>query len=495
MDYLIGIDVGTSGTKTALFDTKGNTVMKVTVEYPLYTPKEGWAEQKPEDWYNAVIQGLRIISKEYPDANILAIGLTGQMHGLVMLDDEGEVLRDSIIWCDQRTEKECGEITKRVKNLVEITANPAITGFTASKILWVRNNEYEIYKKCRHILLPKDYIRYKLTGTFATDVSDASGMQLLDIKRRSWSKEVLDDLDIDINLLPQCFESVEITGYLTESAARLCGLKSGIPVVAGGGDNAASAIGTGVCEDGKAFTTIGTSGVVFVHTKEMKVDSLGRVHTFCAAVPGEYHVMGVTQGAGLSLKWFRDNFCQEIMETSKLLNMDPYQLMDEKAGKVPIGSRGLYYLPYLMGERTPHLDPNVKGAFLGITARNTKEDFIRAVMEGVSFSLKDCLKVFGQMGIFADNMTLCGGGSKSALWAQMISDVFNLPISTLDKNEGAAFGAAILAGTGAGVYESVKAAAKVIKQSGKFYPNEENVKVYEKLYGKYTTLYEKIKDI
>jgi len=495
MDYLIGIDVGTSGTKTALFDTKGNTVMKVTVEYPLYTPKEGWAEQKPEDWYNAVIQGLRIISKEYPDANILAIGLTGQMHGLVMLDDEGEVLRDSIIWCDQRTEKECGEITKRVKNLVEITANPAITGFTASKILWVRNNEYEIYKKCRHILLPKDYIRYKLTGAFATDVSDASGMQLLDIKRRSWSKEVLDDLDIDINLLPQCFESVEITGYLTESAARLCGLKSGIPVVAGGGDNAASAIGTGVCEDGKAFTTIGTSGVVFVHTKEMKVDSLGRVHTFCAAVPGEYHVMGVTQGAGLSLKWFRDNFCQEIMETSKLLNMDPYQLMDEKAGKVPIGSRGLYYLPYLMGERTPHLDPNVKGAFLGITARNTKEDFIRAVMEGVSFSLKDCLKVFGQMGIFADNMTLCGGGSKSALWAQMISDVFNLPISTLDKNEGAAFGAAILAGTGAGVYESVKAAAKVIKQSGKFYPNEENVKVYEKLYGKYTTLYEKIKDI
>jgi len=495
MDYLIGIDVGTSGTKTALFDTKGNTVMKVTVEYPLYTPKEGWAEQKPEDWYNAVIQGLRIISKEYPDANILAIGLTGQMHGLVMLDDEGEVLRDSIIWCDQRTEKECGEITKRVKNLVEITANPAITGFTASKILWVRNNEYEIYKKCRHILLPKDYIRYKLTGAFATDVSDASGMQLLDIKRRSWSKEVLDDLDIDINLLPQCFESVEITGYLTESAARLCGLKSGIPVVAGGGDNAASAIGTGVCEDGKAFTSIGTSGVVFVHTKEMKVDSLGRVHTFCAAVPGEYHVMGVTQGAVLSLKWFRDNFCQEIMETSKLLNMDPYQLMDEKAGKVPIGSRGLYYLPYLMGERTPHLDPNVKGAFLGITARNTKEDFIRAVMEGVSFSLKDCLKVFGQMGIFADNMTLCGGGSKSALWAQMISDVFNLPISTLDKNEGAAFGAAILAGTGAGVYESVKAAAKVIKQSGKFYPNEENVKVYEKLYGKYTTLYEKIKDI
>lgn len=383
MDYLIGIDIGTSGTKAALFDIDGNAIKSSTAEYGMSQPYNGWAEQDPQDWWNAVQKTLADIWTD----GIVGIGLSGQMHGLVMLDENNEVIRPAIIWCDQRTAAECDEITDIIgrKRLIDITANPALTGFTASKIMWVKKHEPENYAKCRHILLPKDYIRFKLTGEFATDVSDAGGMQLLDIKNRCWSDEVAEKLGIDTDMLPKVYESTEITGYY-----------KGVPVAAGGGDNACAAVGCGIVSSGKAFTTIGTSGVVYAHTDTPIIDSDGKIHTFCAAVPGKWHVMGVTQAAGLSLKWFRENFAAELS----------YKEIDERANKIPIGSERLLYLPYLMGERTPHLDPFARGVFFGISAMHKREHFMRAVMEGVAFSLRDCLEVLKENSIEINEMLI-----------------------------------------------------------------------------------------
>ncbi len=499
MDYLIGVDLGTSGTKTVLFDTAGAVVASKTVEYPLYQERNGWAEQDPLDWWNAAAETIRAVVSEsgVDPASIRGLGISGQMHGLVMLDGEGNVLRRSIIWCDQRTAKECDEITARVgkERLIEITANPALTGFTASKILWVRNNEPETYAKCAHILLPKDYVRYMLTGDFATEVSDASGMQLLDVPHRCWSAEVLEKLEIDPALLPKVYESPEVTGVISEAAAKRTGLLPGTPVVGGAGDNAAAAVGTGVVTDGTAFTTIGTSGVVFAHTSDISIDPKGRVHTFCCAVPGAWHVMGVTQGAGLSLKWFRDNFCGAEKETAASMDVDPYYLMDKEAEQVPIGCNRLLYLPYLMGERTPHLDPDCRGAFIGLSAMHTKRDLLRAVMEGVTFSQRDSLEVLRGMGVLVDTMLACGGGGTSKLWRQMLADTFACPVRTVASKEGPALGVAILAGVGAGIYPSVEEGCRrVIRLNDSQPPIEENVPVYEKYYRLYTRLYPALKD-
>lgn len=332
--YFIGIDVGTSGTKTILTDSKGNILATATFEYPLYQPQIGWAEQNPEDWWDASVKGIKAVlekSKVNPE-EVKAVGLTGQMHGLVMLDKNYNVIRPSIIWCDQRTAKECDEITEKVgkERLIEITANPALTGFTASKILWVRNNEPQNYEKVYKILLPKDYIRFKLTGEFATDVSDASGMQLLDIKNRCWSDEVLEKLEIDKELLGKVYESPQVTGKVSRQASEITGLCEGTLVVAGGGDQAAGAVGNGIVKTGVISSTIGSSGVVFAHLDEFKIDPQGRVHTFCHAVPGKWHVMGVTQGAGLSPKWFRDNFAHIEKAAFEFIDKDPYILMDQE---------------------------------------------------------------------------------------------------------------------------------------------------------------------
>ena len=499
MQYLIGIDLGTSGTKTVLFDTKGNVIAHKTVEYPMYQPQNGWAEQDPQDWWNAAAETIRsvITQSGVNPADIRGLGISGQMHGLVMLDKEGKVLRRSIIWCDQRTAKECEELTEKVgkERLIEITANPAMTGFTASKILWVRNHEPEIYAKCAHILLPKDYVRYELTGEFATEVSDASGMQLLDIKNRCWSDEVLEKLDIDKALLAKVYESPEVTGTVTKEAAALTGLCEGTPVVGGAGDNAAAAVGTGVVEDGKAFVTIGTSGVVFAHTNEMAIDPKGRVHTFCCAVPGCWHVMGVTQGAGLSLKWFRDNFCLEEKAVAEGMGKDPYFLMDQQAERVPIGSHKLLYLPYLMGERTPHLDPDCRGVFFGLSAIHTKYDMLRAVMEGVTFSQRDSVEVLREMGVELHEMLACGGGGSSPLWRQMLADTFACEVKTVVSKEGPALGVAILAGVGVGIYDSVQQACReVIRYKDPQPPISENVPVYEAYYQVYRGLYPALKD-
>ncbi len=462
MNYLIGIDLGTSATKTVLFDENGTVVASASKEYPLHQPQNGWAEQDPEDWKQAALATIAEVVRESgaDKEEIKGLGISGQMHGLVMLDEDNQVIRPSIIWCDQRTAKECEEITEKVgaERLIEITANPALTGFTASKILWVRNHEPENYAKCRHILLPKDYVRLILTGEYATEVSDASGMQLLDVPNRCWSDEVLAKLEIDKALLAKVYESPEVTGTILPKIAELTGLSEKTVVVGGAGDNAAAAVGTGVVRDGKAFTTIGTSGVVFAHSKNVTIDPKGRVHTFCCAVPGCWHVMGVTQGAGLSLQWFRNNFCRDYMEQAEKEGCDAYDYINRDVESVPIGANRLIYLPYLMGERTPHLDPDCRGVFFGLSAIHTRKDMLRAVMEGVSYSMKDCNDILKEMGVEVADMMACGGGGRSAVWRQMLADMYGCTVKTVAAKEGPALGVAILAGVGAGIYESVEAA-------------------------------------
>lgn len=499
MEYLIGIDIGTSATKTVLFDEQCNVICTASKEYPMYQPQNGWAEQKPEDWWQAVVDTLKEITAKsnVPKESIKGIGLSGQMHGLVLLDKNNQVIRPSIIWCDQRTSAECEEITNKIgaQKLIEITANPALTGFTASKILWVRNHEPQNYEKCRHILLPKDYIRFMLTGEYATEVSDASGMQLLDIPKRNWSKEVLSKLEIDSALLGKVYESPEVTGTITKQVAELTGLSEKTIVVGGAGDNAAAAVGNGVVQDGKAFTTIGTSGVVFAHSSKITIDPLGRVHTFCCAVPNCWHVMGVTQAAGLSLKWFRDNFCQDYMEKAEKENVDPYYLMDKDAEKVPVGSNRLLYLPYLMGERTPHLNPDCRGVFFGLSAIHTKADLIRSVMEGVSYSLKQCNDILIEMGVQPSEMMACGGGATSRLWRQMLADMFDCQVKTVSSKEGPALGVAILAGVGCGIYKNVEEACNTfITKKDCCLPIEQNSKDYNKMYEIFKKLYIDLKE-
>lgn len=498
MAYLLGIDIGTSGTKTVLFDEKGMTLASDTQEYPLYQPKNGWAEQDPEDWWKASYSSIRnVLAKSGVNANdIKGVGLSGQMHGLVLLDADNRVLRKSIIWCDQRSAKECDEITSLIgaKRLIEITANPALTGFTASKIKWVMNHEPEIFEKARKILLPKDYIRYCLTGEFATEVSDASGMQLLDVPNRKWSDEVVSKLGLDKSMLGKVYESQDVTGTVTAKAAELTGLAVGTVVVGGAGDQAAGAVGNGIVKSGVVSSTIGTSGVVFAYTDKVSIDPLGRVHTFCHAVPNTWHIMGVTQGAGLSLQWFRNNFCKEEMATADMMSVDPYMLMDKAAERSGAGANGLVYLPYLMGERTPHLDPDCRGVFFGLSAKHVKRDLVRAVMDGVAFSLKNAMDIILEMGIPVEEVRASGGGGKSPLWRQIQADVFGTPICTVNSSEGPALGVALLAGVGAGVYKSVpEACDATVKVVTKQDYNKDSSSVYLGYYQLYNSLYQSLK--
>lgn len=500
MQYLIGVDIGTSGTKTVLFDETGRAVSSATAEYPLYQPQNGWAEQDPQDWWSAACSTIRAaIEKSGVDArDIEGVGLSGQMHGLVMLDANGNVLRRSIIWCDGRTTEECREITQRVgaERLIAITANPALTGFTAGKVLWVRRHEPETYASCRVMMLPKDYIRCKLTGVYATEVSDAAGTNLLDVPNRCWSKEVLRALDIDEGLLPPVYESPDVTGTVTAEAAALTGLAPGTPVAGGAGDNAAAAVGTGVVKAGRAFVTIGTSGVIFAHADSVRIDPGGRVHTFCHAVPGCYTVMSCTLAAGLSLKWYRDTFCGAEMETAAGMGVDPYELMNKQAARAPVGANRLLYLPYLMGERSPLLDAHARGAFIGLSAIHTKYDLLRAVMEGVTYSQRQCLDVLHEMGIVPAELLATGGGARSPLWRQMLADVLGCPVTTVaSSQEGPALGAALLAGVGAGVYASVPAACDaVIRTNPMQQPEQESVKKYAPYYEIYRALYPALKE-
>ena len=498
MAYLLGVDIGTSGTKTVLFDEMGNIRASDLQEYPLYQPKNGWAEQDPGDWWAATYVSIKnVLAKSgVSPEDVKGVGLSGQMHGLVMLDKDNQVLRRSIIWCDQRSGAECEQITSLIgaKRLIEITANPALTGFTASKIMWVKNHEPEIFDKAAKILLPKDYVRYRLTGEYATEVSDASGMQLLDVPNRCWSDEVLQKLGLNKSMLGKVYESQEVTGTIHSKAAELTGLKVGTPVVGGGGDQAAGAVGNGIVKPGVISSTIGTSGVVFAYSDKVSIDPLGRVHTFCHAVPNTWHIMGVTQGAGLSLQWFRNNFCKDEIATAELMEVDPYYLMDKAAEKVEAGSNGLVYLPYLMGERTPHLDPDCRGVFFGLSAKHTKKEVLRSVMEGVVYSLKDCMEIIKELGVDVSEIRASGGGGKSPLWRQMQADVFNSEICTINASEGPAFGVAILAGVGSGVYKSVPEACEATIQVKTRQPADQAVTIrYNEYYKLYKSLYRSLK--
>ena len=499
MNYLIGVDVGTSATKTVLFDEDGAVAASASREYPLYQPENGWAEQRPEDWRDAVLATLKAVTEQsgVPAEDIKGIGISGQMHGLVMLDGEGEVIRPSIIWCDQRTGREVEDMLEIMprERWIEITANPPLTGWTAAKILWVRKHEPENYSRCRHILLPKDYIRYVLTGEFATEVSDASGMQLLDVPARRWSKEVLKALDIDESMLGRVYESCEVTGTVLAQVAEQTGLTGDVKVVGGAGDNAAAAVGTGIVKDGTAFTTIGTSGVVFAHSSKVSIDPKGRVHTCCCAVPGAWHIMGVTQGAGLSLKWFKDQFCQDYVSEARARGCDVYDLINKDVAEIGPGSSRLIYLPYLMGERTPHLDPDSRGVFFGLSAIHTKKHLLRAVMEGVSYSLCDCNEILKEMGVEVTQMMACGGGGKSPVWRQMLADLYNCTVRTVAMDEGPALGAAILAGVGCGIYPDVETACgRIIREKSSTEPVEEEAAVYAGYHRIYQNLYRSLKD-
>ena len=498
MNYLIGIDIGTSATKTVLFDEEGRVAASASQEYPLYQPHNGWAEQDPHDWRDAALETLRRVMDESgagPE-DVKGIGLSGQMHGLVMLDEKGEVIRRSIIWCDQRTGAEVEDMLAIMprERWIEVTANPPLTGWTAAKILWVRKNEPENYARCRHILLPKDYIRYVLTGVFAAEVSDASGMQLLDVPGRCWSEEVLEKLDINPEYLGKLYESCEVTGTILPEIAARTGLSEKTVVVGGAGDNAAAAVGTGVVEDGKAFTTIGTSGVVFAHSSQVTIDPKGRVHTCCCAVPGAWHVMGVTQAAGLSLQWFRNNFCQDYIEAAKRQGVDAYDLINMDVAAIPAGSERLIYLPYLMGERTPHLDPDCRGVFFGLSAIHTRAHMLRAVMEGVSYSLCDCNDILKEMGVHISQMMACGGGGRSPVWRQMLADLYDCQVKTVHQSEGPALGAAILAGVGCGLYESVESACRrLISEDKSASPVKEQTETYKAYHALYQELYGQLK--
>jgi xylulokinase len=493
---IIGIDVGTGGTRAVLVDEKGEVLASATHEHlPFASPQNGWAEQDPHDWWKACKQALSKLMREsaVSKTEIAAIGLTGQMHGAVLLDENDEVLRPALIWCDQRTQEECRVLDESVgeQRLVELTSNPALTNFTLTKLMWVRTHEPEIWKSFRSFLLPKDYIRLQLTGVRATDVSDASGTLLLDVAHRRWSREMLEAAHLDARCLPQLFESQQVVGKITARAALETGLAEGTPVVAGAGDQAAGAIGMGIVKAGSVSATIGTSGVVFAATDQPFLDPRGRLHTFCHAIPDRWHVMGVTQAAGLSLRWFRDTF--GIVDSS---TGSPYESLSLEASAIPAGADGVLWAPYLMGERTPHLDSEVRGALIGLSASHGRGHIIRAILEGVAFSLKDTLTIFAEIGVPVNDIRLGGGGALSPLWRQIQADVYAMPVSQLATEQGAAHGAAVLAGVGAGLWPSVEAAcAQFVRIASVVQPEKQSSAILQQQYKLYRAIYPALKQI
>ncbi len=425
----LGIDIGTSGTKTLAINGDGVIIADDLQTYPCYAPKPLWSEQDPEDWWNATVKSVRNVMRkgELAPGDVEAIGLSGQMHGSVFLDKNDKVIRRAILWNDQRTAAECEEIEAAVggrAKLIELVANPALTGFTAPKILWLRNHEPKHFEKLRKVLLPKDEVRRRLTGEYATEVSDASGMLLLDVAKRNWSTKLLSALKLDPSLLGKVYESEDVTGNLTAAAAKELGLTTDCLVVGGAGDCAAGAVGNGIVGSGVLSTSIGTSGVMFVHSDEVKIDPKGRVHTFCHAVRNCWHLMGVNLSSGGSLQWFRNAFCQELVAQAKKKKVDVYDLLTAEAEKVAPGSEGLYFLPYLSGERTPHADPFARGCFIGLTLAHGRGHLVRSIMEGVTYSMRDSLEIFRELNIPVKQIRASGGGSKSPFWRQIQADVF-----------------------------------------------------------------------
>jgi xylulokinase len=490
--------VGTGGTRALILDEQGHVVASATEEHaPFTSPEIGWAEQHPEDWWRACCVAIpKAIERGglRPD-DIACIGFSGQMHGAVLLDEQGKVVRPALIWCDVRTNRQCRELTEKIgaAHLIHATCNPALVNFTLSKLMWVREHAPENWKRVRSIMLPKDYVRFRMTGERATDVADASGTLLLDVAHRRWSKLMIEAAAMDERSLPTLFESPDVCGTVSAEGARATGLRQGTSVVAGAGDQAAGAVGMGIVAPGTVSTTIGTSGVVFAATDRPALEPGGRLHTFCHAIPGRWHAMGVTQAAGLSLRWFRDQFGLGADQKDK---KDPYERLTAEAAKVPPGCQGLLWTPYLMGERTPHLDPDARGALVGLTATHTRAHVIRAILEGVAFSLRDTFTLFDEMKLAVNRIRLGGGGARSSLWRQIQADVYGHEVEIVEAEEGAAYGAAILAGVGAGMWKSVdEACSAVVRVAQTVQPEPDAVKVMNASYAAYRRVYPATKSI
>lgn len=506
MAYLLGIDIGTSGTKTLLCDAKGKVLATAMAEHPISSPKPGWSEQNPADWWSAVCAATKAVLKKAgaKGTDVSGIGLSGQMHGSVFLADGIKPLRPAILWNDQRTAAECAEITQKAggrEKLIALVANPALTGFTAPKILWVRKHEPKVYAKTKHVLLPKDYIRLCMTGEYATEVSDASGMLLLDVVNRKWSDKLLSLLDIDKSLLARLYESPEVTGTLHQQAADAMGLSPGIPVVGGAGDQAAGAVGNGIVSAGIISATLGTSGVVFAHSDAPTRDPQGRVHTMCHAVPGKWCVFGCMLAAGGSFQWFRNELGFLEVEIARQMSakkgraIDPYELLTDEAAEAPAGCEGLFFLPYLTGERCPHPDPNARGAWIGLTSRTNRDMMVRAVLEGVTYGMRDALEIMHEMNVPISQVRASGGGARSPFWRQLQADIYRQPIVLTNASEGPAYGVAILAGVGTGVWKSVEEACKSsIRETEKVRPAKRSSVLYDRHYAVYRQLYGDLKE-
>jgi xylulokinase len=495
---VIGLDVGTGGSRAVLVKNDGSIAASATTPHaPFASLGPAWAEQEPDDWWRASLDSLRAV-RQQPGAvglAIDAIGLSGQMHGAVLLDDQGSVLRPSIIWCDQRTSAECRWLDDTVgtRRLLDLTLNPALTNFTLTRLLWVRTHEPQIWTRVRHVLLPKDYVRLRLSKTFATDVADASGTLLLDVARRRWSDDMMEATGLRKEILPDVFESPAVCARVSREAAGVTGLSEGTPIVAGAGDQAAGAVGMGITRPGAVSVTIGTSGVVFAATERPALDPQGRIHTFCHAVPGRWHVMGVTQAAGLSLRWLRDQFGADTTSDG---GDAAYERLVREAAGVPAGSDGVLWAPYLMGERTPHCDPDVRAALLGLSAQHTRGHAVRAVMEGVAFSLRDSFAIFEELSLPIVSVRAGGGGARSPLWRQIQADTFNRSIETVKAEEGAAYGAAILAGVGAGLWPSVDDACDaIVRTAARTDPDPDATAVMKVRYGQFRRVYPALRTI
>lgn len=491
MTYLLGIDVGTSGTKTLLCDYQGNVAATAVSPHTVQSPKPGWSEQDPAQWWTAACKATRAVLKKAgaTGAQVTAIGLSGQMHGSVFLPgekakDPTKPLRPALLWNDQRTAAQCEQIESKAggrAKLIEMVGNPALTGFTAPKILWVREHEPRVYEKTRHILLPKDYLRLCMTGQYATEVGDASGTLLLDVKRRAYNTKLLSLLGIDRELLADCHESHVVTGDLHAEGARQLGLKAGTPVVGGSGDQPAGAVGNGIVASGIVSASLGTSGVMFAHADQPTYDPQGRVHTMCSAVEGKWCVFGCMLSAAGSYQWFRE----------KLYAQDSYEQLDRAATRAPLGSDGLFFLPYLTGERCPHPDPDARGAWIGLTTRHDKSHLARAVLEGVTFGMTDALRIMEDMGIQVRKIRLSGGGARSQLWRQMQADIYGKQCAVINADEGPAYGVALLAGVGTGVWSSVPQACKTaIEDVALIKPDAKAKRAYVKHHAVYQRLYD-----
>ena len=499
MSNVIGCDVGTSGTKAIVVSESGKVLSKVMVEYPLSTPHPGWAEQHPDTWHKAALEAIAGAVKKarVKAGEVKALGFSGQMHSSVFLDKKGEVLRPALLWCDTRTHAECGEITRKVGegHLRQWVSNPALEGFTLPKILWVRKYEPKIYAQIRQVLMPKDYIRYKLTGSLATEVSDAAGTLYYDVKNRRWSKEILGKLGIPHAWFPQVVESQQVCGHLTPAAAKALGLKVGTPVVGGGADNTCGAVGNGIIKTGDVMASLGTSGVFFAHADQVKVDPYLRVHSFCHSVPKKWYLMGVMLSAGFSLRWYRDTLGLTEKEFGKRIGKDPYDILSAEARKAPEGSEGLLFLPYLMGERTPHKDPHARGAFVGASARHGRSHFARSVFEGITFGMRDSLEIFRELKVPIRRVVATGGGAVSPFWRQLQADIYGEEVVTVNSQEGPAFGAAILAMVGVGLHASVPAAcSKLIRIVTRVSPRKASARAYDGWYQEFRALYPSLKD-